>query len=267
MPARVYRVEAIVLKEMDYGEADRILTLLTPGGKVTALAKGIRRVTSRKAGQLGLFHRAELVMARGRNMEIISQAQSLETYEGLRQDLFRFTYASYAAELMDRFVQGEEEDSAVFYDLMAKGLEWLANQPDPRLWMRYFEIRLLALSGYQPQFHRCTVCGREVQPETNFFDMERGGIVCPRCVTEVPQARAVSLGAQKVLRYLLTRSPEEIRGLTLKPETQEEVEALLERYLEYTLERDLRSVAVLKRLRQEIREAQRTSSLPTEMAG
>lgn len=260
MPPRIYRLEAIVLKEMDYGEADRIVTLLTPAGKVTALAKGIRRVTSRKAGQLGLFCRAELVMARGRNMDIISQAQSIETYEGIRQDLFRFTYACYAAELMDRFVQEEEEESAAFYDLMAKGLGWLSNEPDPRVWMRYIELRLLSLGGYQPQLYQCTVCNREVLPESNFFDAERGGIVCPRCAPGVPQARAISLGAQKVLRYLLTRAPEEIRALTLKPETHEEIEALLERYVEYILERDLRSAAVLKRLREEIHRAERQAS-------
>lgn len=265
MPPRVYRLEAIILKQMDYGEADRILTLLTPGGKVTALAKGIRRVTSRKAGQLGLFHRAELVMARGRNWDIVSQAQNIETYEGLRQDLFRFVYASCAAELVDQFVQ--EEDSAAFYELMAKGLAWLANEPDPRLWMCYFEVRLLILGGYQPQLHRCTVCGHEVRPEVNWFDAEHGGIVCPRCAPEAPQARPVSLGAQKVLRYLLTRTPEEIRGLTLKPETQDEVEALLEGYLEYTLERDLRSAAVLKRLRQKIHHIQNAAGSLAEKAG
>ncbi len=266
MPPRIYRLEAIVLKEMDYGEADRILTLLTPTGKVTALAKGIRRMTSRKAGQLGLFCRAELVLARGRNMDIVSQAQSLETYEGIRQDLFRFAYACYAAELMDRFVQEEEEDSAAFYDLMAKGLEWLANEADPRLWMRYFELRLLSLGGYQPQLYRCTVCEREILPEGNLFDAERGGIVCPRCAPVAPQARPVSLGAQKVLRYLLSRSPEEIRALTLKPETHNELEALLERYLEYILERDLRSAAVLKRLREEIRRAERRANRPAAEA-
>lgn len=252
--SRIYRTEAIVLRQMDYAEADRILTLLTPQGKVSALAKGIRRVTSRKVGHLGLFYRAELVMARGRNMDIVSQAESIEAYEGMRHDLVRFTYACYLAELADRFAQ-EEEDSTALYDLMASGLGWLAEERDPALWVRYFELRLLSISGYQPQLFQCVACHAQLSPEANLFDLEQGGLACPRCGLSLPQGRPVSLAAQKVLRYLATRSPSEVRTLHLKAETHDEVEALLQRYLEHTLERELRSVAFLNRLRQELAQA------------
>lgn len=253
--SRIYRTEAIVLRQMDYAEADRILTLLTPKGKMSALAKGIRRVTSRKVGHLGLFYRADLVMARGRNMDIVSQAEGIDAYEGIRHDLLRFTYACYLAELVDRFTQ-EEEDSSALYDLMADGLEWLANEQDPRLWVRYFELRLLSASGYQPQLFHCIVCHAKLLPEGNLFDLEQGGLACPRCGLGLSQGRPVSLAAQKVLRYLLSHTPTEVRTLRLKPETHDEVEALLQRYIEHTLERELRSVVFLKRLRQELSEAQ-----------
>lgn len=256
---RIYRTEAIVLRQMDYAEADRILTLLTPGGKVSVLAKGIRRATSRKVGHLGLFYRAALVMARGRNMDIVSQAESIEAYEGIRHDLLRFTYACYLAELVDRFAQ-EEEDSGALYDLMVDGLDWLSNERDPRLWARYFELRLLSVSGYQPQLFRCTVCQADLLPEANLFDLEQGGLACPRCGQGLPQGRPVSLAAQKVLRYLLNHAPEEVRTLQLKPETHDEVEMLLQHYIEHTLERDLRSVTFLKRLRQELSQAQSTNA-------
>lgn len=249
--SHIYRTEAIVLRQMDYAEADRILTLLTPKGKMSALAKGIRRVTSRKVGHLGLFYRAELVMARGRNMDIVSQAESIEAYEGMRHDLLRFTYACYLAELVDRFAQ-EEEDNSALYDLMAAGLSWLADEPDPRLWTRYFELRLLSISGYQPQLFQCVICHAELLPEGNLFDLEQGGLVCPRCGLSLPQGRPVSLAAQKVLRYLAIHAPAEVRTLRLKPETHDEVETLLQRYLEHVLERELRSVTFLRRLRQEL---------------
>jgi len=259
--SRLYRTEAIVLRQMDYAEADRILTLLTPKGKISALAKGIRRVTSRKVGHLGLFYRAEVVMARGRNMDIVSQAESIEAYEGLRHDLSRFTYACYLAELVDRFAQ-EEEDNSALYDLMAAGLSWLASEADPRLWARYCELRLLSVSGYQPQLFQCVVCHAELLPEENLFDLEQGGLACPRCGLGLPQGRPVSLAAQKVLRYLASHAPPEVRTLHLKPQTHDEVETLLQRYLEHTLERELRSVAFLKRLRQELEQIRGSSSAP-----
>ncbi|MFH1084655.1 MAG: DNA repair protein RecO [Chloroflexota bacterium] len=250
---RVYRTEAIVLRERDYGEADRILTLLTPGGKLSALAKGIRRPTSRKAGQLGLFSRGQVLLARGRTFHIVSQAECLADDEGLRGDLMRFTYACYAAELMDRFAQEDEENEAL-YALMADGLRWCAQEADPGLWMRYFELRLLTLSGYQPQFFQCAACAETLQPVANYFGAEQGGVLCPRCGAQQAQAGRISLNAQKVLRYLMTHPPAEVRALRLHEATQREIEALLLGYLEHVLERELRSVVFLRRLRRELQD-------------
>ncbi len=263
---RVYRTEAVILRELDYAEADRILTLLTPGGKLSAIAKGVRRITSRRAGHLGLFSHVQLVLARGRNLDIVSQAESIETYEGLRSDLLRFTYACYAAELAERFAQ-EEEENAPLFRLMVEGLASLANEADPRLWMRYFELRLLALEGYQPELHYCVLCHREIAPERNGWSLEFGGLVCPACSAQLDAVRELSLAAQKVLRYLATRTPAEVRSLRLRPETHDEVELVLQHYLEYTLERELKSVAFLKQLRAELRQAEaRRASLAPDNA-
>lgn len=250
---RLYRTEAIVLRAMDYAEADRILTLLTPGGKLSALARGIRRPTSRKAGHLGLFYRAQLLLARGRNLDIITQAESLEEFEGLRGDLLRFTYACCAGELMDRFVQ-EEEASASLYDLMTQGLRWFATEHHLRLWMRYFELRLLSYAGYQPQLFVCLQCREDIRPVPNFFSAEEGGLLCDRCGRQHPRARSVSVNAQKVLRYLQTHSADDVRALRLQEATHVEIESLLQSYLEYVLERELKSVAFLRHLRTRARD-------------
>lgn len=248
---RLYRVEGIVLREVDYAEADRVLTLLTPGGKLIALARGIRRPTSRKAGQLGLFYRVQLMLARGHNLDIITQAQSLEDFEELRGDLMRFSYACYVAELAERFSQEGEENPAL-YGLMTQALRWLAQERDPRLWARYVELRLLDCCGYRPELFHCVACHEELRPEINFLHMAQGGMLCGRCGQVQALAKAVSVNAQKVLRYLQTRSPEEVRALSLAESTQSEVESLLQMYLEYTLERELKSAAFLRRLRREL---------------
>lgn len=240
-----------MLREMDYGEADRILTLLTPAGKLQALARGIRRATSRKAGQLGLFYHAELMLARGRNLDTITQAQSIETFEGIRADLWRFSYACYAAELAERFAQEGEEDLLTF-ELALRMLRWCSEGANLRLGMRYLEMRLLAQGGYKPELFRCLACHQEVSPQPNYFSAEQGGILCARCGEGQPRARAVSVNAQKVLRFLQTRDEAAVRALSIGDATQEEVEALLQRYLEFVLERELKSCDFIRRLRREL---------------
>ena len=100
---RLYRCHAVVLKRRDYGEADRILTLYTrEQGKVSAIAKGVRRIASRKSGHVELFTQARLLLAKGRNLDVLSQAETIEPYAALREDLVRTTYAYHVAELLDR---------------------------------------------------------------------------------------------------------------------------------------------------------------------
>ncbi|MEN6479948.1 MAG: DNA repair protein RecO [Anaerolineales bacterium] len=248
---RLYRVEAIVLHQQDYGEADRILTLLTAGGKVTAIARGIRRSTSHQAGQLGLYARANLQLARGRNMETVTQAEGLDPHEELHRDLLRFTYASYLVELCDRFAQ-PEEDTRELYGLLANGLHWMSTEPHLWLWARYFELQLLALVGYRPELYRCVRCGRTIEPVDNCFSPSEGGIVCAQCGPGEPPAVSVSLSAQKVLRYLAGHDASQIAQLRLRPATARELEALLWRYLEYTLERELPTTQFLRRMRREL---------------
>lgn len=248
---RVFRREGIILRELDYAEADRILTILTPAGKVSALAKGVRRVTSHKAGHLGLFSRVSLMLAQGRNLDIVTQAEGIEEFEGLRKDLERFSYASYVAEVVDR-VAPEDEDVSSLYDLLMVALRWFSEEEDLVLGARLFELRLLEYAGYQAELFECVSCQTRLEAEENYFANEMGGLLCPRCGAGRQGVRAVSVNAQKVLRYLARHEPEIIRGLRVSPATHAELEALLMGYLEYTLERDLNSAHLIRRLKQEL---------------
>src|SRR3989304_4519194 len=101
---RLYKTEAVVVRAMDLGEADRILTLLTPGlGKLRAVAKGVRRSQSKLGGHLDLLTRSSVMVARGKNLDIITQAQGLDSFLPLRNDLMRLGCGLYAAELAERF--------------------------------------------------------------------------------------------------------------------------------------------------------------------
>ncbi len=122
---RVYTTDALILKRMDYGEADRILTLFTPGrGKIKAIAKGARRTTSRIAGHVELFTRSQLQLASGRDLEIITQGESLERFPHLRAGLWHATTAYYLAELIDKFTE-EHSEYAGLYTLLIESLRRL----------------------------------------------------------------------------------------------------------------------------------------------
>ena len=151
----------------------------------------------------------------------------------------------------DRFGQAEE-DSHALYDLLCAGLRWIAEESQLWIWARYFEMRLLELSGYLPELHSCVRCGRAVEAVDNYFAATEGGIVCAHCGPGEPPAALISLGAQKVLRYLAGHDPNEVARLRLRAATARELEALLWRYLEYTLERELQSTQFLRRLRREL---------------
>jgi len=150
-PPRSLRVEAVVLRHSDFGEADRLLTLYTRElGKVRGIAKGARKVLSRKAGHLEPFTRVNMLLARGRSFYIVTQAETVDAHLALREDLIAIGYASYVVELLDRFTYDGDENRAL-YRLLADTLRRLNRAPDPRLAIRYYEIRLLDYLGYRPE--------------------------------------------------------------------------------------------------------------------
>lgn len=248
---RTIRTEAVVLKRSDFGEADRLLTLFTPRhGKVRAIAKGARKPQSRKTGHVELFMRSNLLLAVGRNLHILTQAEMIEPYTALRDDLVRTTYAAYAVELLDRFTVDDDPHPEI-YHLLVDTLGWFAAHDDVMLVSRFFELRLLSLSGFRPQLFSCVSCGEPIQEQDQFFSAELGGFLCPDCQKADGRAKPISAVAVKVLRYLQTRPWETVRVLQLKRPLHHELERQMHYYLTYILERNLKSVDFLHRLRRE----------------
>lgn len=248
---RTFRSEAIVIKRTDFGEADRLLTLFSrEKGKIKAIAKGARKPQSRKTGHVELFMRSNFLFAAGKALAIITQAEMVASYKELRADLVRSTYASYAVELLDRFTV-EEDRHVGLYHLLADALGWFAHFSDPLLAARYYELRVLALTGFQPQLFYCVACGEAISEQDQFFSAEMGGLLCPSCRQADRRAEAISAVAVKVLRYLQTRPWETVQALQLRRSVQAELERIMHFYLTYVLERQLKSVDFLFRLRQE----------------
>jgi DNA repair protein RecO (recombination protein O) len=248
---RTYRTEAVVIRRSDFGEADRLLTLFSADrGKLRAIAKGARKPQSRKTGHVELFMRSKFLVAEGRDLDIITQAEMIAAYPRLRDDLIRTTYAAYIVELLDRFTV-EEDPHRDIYALLRQTLEALAAEDDALLAARFYELRLLSLTGFQPRLFNCVACGEAIREEDQFFSADLGGLLCPACREADPHARPVSAVTVKVMRYLQTRPWETVKQLQLRPAVLHEIERVLHEYLLHILERELKSVDFLHRLRRE----------------
>ena len=248
---RLFRTDGLILHRTDFGEADRLLTVFTPNfGRLRLLAKGARKPTSRKAGHVEPFTYVHLQVARGRNLDIVSQVETLETFRVLREDLERTSQAYYLAELINRFIEEGDENRPLF-DLALSTLARICEARDRMLTLRFFELRCLGLVGYQPQLHFCVECQTQLEPVTNFFYPPSGGVLCPRHGEAVRGAEPLALPTFKVLRFMQTHPWDEVESLRIKPETHLDLEAILQRYIIYLLERRLKSVEFFHRLRHE----------------
>jgi len=249
---RVYQTEAIIIKRIKLGEADRILTLYTPElGKLKAVAKGTRRPQSKLGGHVELLTHSRLMLARGRNLDIITQAQTINNFLPIKDNLERISRGLYIAELVDSFTGEHSEDRRLF-DLVLEVLQQLSQFNDFELVLRYFELHLLDHLGYRPQLQQCTECNLSLKPEANFFSPNHGGVLCHDCGFQEPAARPLSLNALKVLRLWQNCDYATARRVKISPELATELEQIMREYIKYLLDKQLKSTAWLDKLKREI---------------
>ena len=249
--SRFYKTEGIVLRLIPIGEADRIVTMFTPHhGKVRAVARGARRIKSRVGGHVELLARVRVMIRHGRTLDVLSQAETLDTNLALRDDLWRTTCGLYMAEIIDRFGR-EELENSVLYHHLRNCLTELAQAPSPDLLVRYFEVRMLTLVGFQPEVLRCVQCSGELTPTSQFFSPEDGGVICHTCRGSRNGLRPLSLNALKVLRLFMRSDIEAAMGVRVQQELAVELEHVLRQYIRHVLEQDLKSTDFLDLLRRQ----------------
>ncbi len=241
---RIYKTEAIVLRSMGLGEADRVLTVLTPRlGKLRVVAKGVRRPRSRLGGGLEPFSDVHLVLAVGRTFDVVTQASLEDPHLGLRNDLHSTAAAWYLVELADRFCEGAADSHGAFV-LLAQGLAALDASPQEvarEVVARWYELALLNVMGFRPELGRCLECGAEIGPEGNVFSPVGGGVLGPECAHGAHGGARISPDALKVMRHLQRSRLTEVLRLRLPASVHREVERHLHATISATLERELRS--------------------------
>jgi len=248
--ARTYKTDGIVLRQHDLGEADRLLTFLTSGrGLLRATARGARKPTSKLGGHLDLLRHVTLSVYVGRTLDNVTQAETVNSFPGLRVDLDAMSRGMYVAELAERF-SVEGGSSFALFRLLLETLGHLESTQAPELLLRWFEARLLALAGFQPGFRACVECGEELQQEDHVFSAERGGIVCPKCRSAGGDVLLpAGLPALRLLRHLGRTDFPSISALRLGAEETAQVRRILRTHTSYVLDRSVRSTAFMDEIR------------------
>lgn len=244
--SRLYKTDAIVLSRFELGEADRVLTLLTPHlGKLKAIARGVRRPTSRLGGSLEPFAELHLVLARGRTFDVVTQATIEHAWLRLREALESTAVAWYVAELADRAIEERHEAFAI-YALLRRAYALLDAGMAPGRVARWFEMRLADELGIRPELERCVECERPLEPgEPMLWVPSLGGVLCPRHPEPPAERIRLSPSALKLLRAYKRADIEALANLRLPPKVESEVEQAMRMHLRHHLEREPRSRAFL----------------------
>jgi len=242
----LYRDQGIVLRTIKLGEADRIVTILTQGhGKVRAVAKGVRKTKSRFGGRLEPMGHVSLILYAGRgDLDTITQAEAIEHFRPIREDLDRLGRCTNMLEATDQVAQ-ERQPNSRLYQMLVGALRAVATT-NGHLLVAAFFWKLLSLEGFHPVLDRCVGC--EAPTGLCAFDLDSGGALCAICSEDgsVAAASAVSADALGLVRLILEGRMAEVLNRPPSSATAE-VDRLATRALEHHLERRLRSLRVLDR--------------------
>ena len=239
----------IIIKRMNYGEADRILTILTEKqGKIKVIAKGSRKILSKLGGSLEPFCLVDFIFHEGRIFYIVTSASVVKHFEKIHTDIDKTSKAFYIGELLDKFLEEKEKHSEVF-ELFAKYLENLENADDPIL-IPVFSAKILENLGFKPVTSKCLHCENKLIPEQNFWDDIEGGVICKDCHEKFGHGREIENDVIKILRLVFSADFRVGSKININDKFKNQTAAVLENYIEGVLEREIKSKKFMKEIGQ-----------------
>jgi DNA repair protein RecO (recombination protein O) len=262
----VYSAEAVILRKVDYGEADRILTIFTrERGKLPAIAKAVRRAKSRMSGQLDVFSHGHMLLAEGKRMDVVTQFQRITRSGGLAADLPRAAAAAVVVEVADKVLE-ERHPQPELFEMIVSALGHLSDlEINPRMELSDFLMRVLVELGYAPALGECARCGRplssgeqgpEVSPAQSSgaaiglgFSPLAGGVICADCNRADSPSPPISTRAVKILRVCAAGDRDLFFRLRLDEADLAALEGALEAQLEHHLDRQLKSIDFARKVR------------------
>lgn len=243
--SRIYTTESIILRSTPLGEADRLLTIFSRNlGKLKATARGARRITSKLGGHIDPLTCSSLTLASGKTIDTITSADTLEAFLPLKKSLNLISEGLYLAELVDA-LNPLEAPNLPTYNLLLLGLKQFSNTSSPILLRHYLEAQLLKSSGFLPELNVCTECRLNLTPGNHLFSPRSGGTLCLKCANLYEDAIHISVDAIKVMRYLLSTTVTLATRLNVSERLEFELTNLIRRFLQHTLEKEIRSFTFL----------------------
>ncbi|WP_138493260.1 DNA repair protein RecO [Paenibacillus pinistramenti] len=242
----LYRVEGIVIRAMDYGEGNKIITLLTEqDGKAGIMVRGAKKPKSRHGAMTLPFTYGQYIFFRNKGLGTLNGGEIIESHHALREDLTLAAYASYACELLDRVLQEEETGSFWFGQLKAC-LDALQEGKDPAIVIHLFEMKILQAAGYGPEMDVCVVSGTD--QELEFFSPRLGGVLSRRSRHLDPAALPVSASVLKLLRLFARLDMRRLGNITVKDSTKAELKTVMRSLMDMQLGLQLKSRNFLDQL-------------------
>lgn len=242
----LYRVEGIVIRSVDYGEGNKIITLLTPSyGKQGIVVRGAKKPRSKFGAMAQLFTCGDYSYYRSGSLGTLNNAELLESFRELREGLEGPAYAAYAAELTDRAINDDEAAAFLFYQLKAC-LTALSEGKDPQIVLRAYEMKIVNAAGYAPALEECVSCGR---PEGPFrFSPLAGGALCSACRHRDSAALELEEGVWKLLRLFLALDMRRLGNIAVKDRTKRLLQLVMRRWMDTHLGLHLKSRQFLDQL-------------------
>ena len=245
---RAYKTDALVLRAYRMRDADRLVVVLTPSlGKLKLTVRGARRLTSKLGGHLDVLNRAHLAIAIGHTFDVVTGAESAESFAGVKADLSRLAEALYLMELADLLLP-EAAPHPDAYRLLLDALRALEAGRNPAAVARYTELGMLGDAGYMPELRSCVMCRREIEPEHHRYAAAMGGVVCDVCPAPSPALLPLSVGTLKVLRHFAERSVADASQVALGLAVHDELKAALGASVRYALEREPNTAGFVERV-------------------
>jgi DNA repair protein RecO (recombination protein O) len=235
--------DAVVIRHTEYSNTSRIFRFYTRRyGRMTALAKGVKRPKGRDVGQLDLFSRTEIVFVSGQfsqRMAILHEACAEETFPRLREDLRRYYAASHAVALV-QLLTPEHDPNPELFDELVETLRWLDGGADPAVVLFAFEMRLLTATGFLPELERCVACGKKNVYRTIAVSPRLGGVICHECSAgEGDRIENLPTGALEFLGKLASGRLTRLDRITVSKAVAKEARRFLAEYERWLLGREV----------------------------
>lgn len=239
--------DGLILKEQNIGEKDKLVTVLTRhNGLVRAFVRGAKSVKNRKNSSTGMFCFSKLSLYKTKDTYIIDEAEPIELFFELRNDLEKLALAQYFSELIITLVQ-EDEPSEEYLRLMLNSLHFLAKNKLPTEQVKAItELRIMCIAGFMPNIIACDRCG-EYETETMYFDVEDGLLYCENCVPS-DMLFQLDIGLVKALRHIAFSDFEKIYSFRMEEFALPDLSYLTEKYLLSKLQRNFKTLEFFKEI-------------------